>query len=316
MRYKQFGKTGMQVSEMALGTWGIGGVGWDTHSEESRLDAIRAAVEAGVTFFDTAPAYNAGVAEQVLGKALADLGARKNVIISTKCGNEYINGGYVKDGDPKKILRECEESLRNLRTDYIDLYLVHWPDPNTPFEETMEALNRLKKEGTILHVGVSNFSKEQMEEAGRICPIEAFQPHYSMVNRTNEDLMRWASEQGMGIMTYGSLGGGILTGAYRQLQTFDPKDNRSRFYKHFQEPMFSRIMALLKEMDRFSAEHGNVPLAQIALNWCAGKDFVSSCIVGAQTRAKVEENCAAFAWNLTAEEMAWLDQAVHTCLDD
>lgn len=103
MRYKQFGKTGMQVSEMALGTWGIGGVGWDTHSEESRLDAIRAAVEAGVTFFDTAPAYNAGVAEQVLGKALADLGARKNVIISTKCGNEYINGGYVKDGDPKRF---------------------------------------------------------------------------------------------------------------------------------------------------------------------------------------------------------------------
>ena len=125
MRYKQFGKTGMQVSEMALGTWGIGGVGWDTHSEESRLDAIRAAVEAGVTFFDTAPAYNAGVAEQVLGKALADLGARKNVIISTKCGNEYINGGYVKDGDPKKILRECEESLRNLRTDYIEIGRAH-----------------------------------------------------------------------------------------------------------------------------------------------------------------------------------------------
>ena len=160
MRYKQFGKTGMQVSEMALGTWGIGGVGWDANPEETRLDAIRAAVESGVTFFDTAPAYNAGAAEKVLGKALRDMGARKDVVISTKCGNEYINGGYVKDGDPAKILRECEESLRNLQTDYIDLYLVHWPDPNTPFEATMDALNRLKKEGKILHVGVSNFSRQ------------------------------------------------------------------------------------------------------------------------------------------------------------
>ena len=315
MRYKQFGKTGMQVSEMALGTWGIGGVGWDANPEETRLDAIRAAVESGITFFDTAPAYNAGAAEQALGKALRDMGARKDVVIATKCGNEYINGGYVRDGSPEKILRECEESLRNLQTDYIDLYLVHWPDPNTPFEATMGALNQLKKEGKILHVGVSNFSQAQMEEAGQYCEIEAFQPQYSMVNRGSEALMRWAADQGMGIMTYGSLGGGILTGAYRTLQHFDPKDNRSRFYKHFQEPEFSRIMALLEKMDRFSADHGGVPLAQIALNWCAAKPFVSSCIVGAQSRAKVAQNCAAFDWDLTAEDMALLDKAVADCLD-
>ncbi len=317
MRYKQFGKTGMQVSEMALGTWGIGGVGWDDNSEETRLDAIRAAVEAGVNFFDTAPAYNGGAAEQLLGKALKDLGVRRNVVISTKCGNVFVNGTtYVRDGSPARIRQQCEDSLRNLQTDYIDLYLIHWPDPNTPFAETMDALNRLKQEGKILHVGVSNFSQEQMEEAGQFCEIEAYQPQYSMVHRDDEALIRWAAEQGMGVMTYGSLGGGILTGAFREVTAFAESDSRSRFYKHFREPMFSKVMELLKEMDQFSADHGGVSLSQIALNWCAKKDFVSSCIVGAQSRAKVLQNCAAFDWDLTEADMALLDGAVRRCLDN
>ena len=315
MRYKTFGKTGLKVSELALGTWGIGGAGWDDNSDDTRLDAIRAAVESGINFIDTAPAYNAGEAERYIGKALKEMGVRKDVVIATKCGNEFINGAYVRDGSPDKILRECEESLRNLQTDYIDVYLVHWPDPKVPFAETMGALNQLKKEGKILHVGVSNFTQEQMEEAGQYCEIEAYQPQYSMVYRSNEELMKWAAEQGMGIMSYGSLGGGILTGAYRQVQSFATMDNRNRFYKHFQEPMFSKIMKLLAVMDEMSAQR-NVPLAQIALNWAAQKDFVSSCIVGAQSRKKVEQNCAAFSWDLTAEEMATLDKAIHEYLDD
>lgn len=316
MRYKQFGKTGMRVSEMALGTWGIGGVGWDTNSEETRLDAIRAAVEEGVNFIDTAPAYNGGAAERLLGKALKDMGARKDVIISTKCGNVFVNGTtYVRDGSPERIRQQCEDSLKNLQTDYIDLYLIHWPDPKVPFAETMDALNQLKKAGKILHVGVSNFSREQMEEAGQYCEIEAYQPQYSMVHRDDEALIQWAAGQGMGVMTYGSLGGGILTGAFREVTTFSASDSRTRFYKHFQEPTFSRIMELLKVMDELSVRHDNVPLAQIALNWCARKDFVSSCIVGAQSRAKVRENCAAFGWELTDEEMALLDRAVHQHLD-
>ena len=315
MRYKTFGKTGLKVSELALGTWGIGGAGWDDNSDDTRLDAIRAAVESGINFIDTAPAYNAGEAERYIGKALKEMGARKDVVIATKCGNEFINGAYVRDGSPDKILRECEESLRNLQTDYIDVYLVHWPDPKVPFAETMGALNQLKKEGKILHVGVSNFTQEQMEEAGQYCEIEAYQPQYSMVYRSNEELMKWAAQQGMGIMSYGSLGGGILTGAYRQVQSFATMDNRNRFYKHFQEPMFSKIMKLLAVMDEMSARR-NVPLAQIALNWAAQKDFVSSCIVGAQSRKKVEQNCAAFSWDLTAEEMATLDKAIHEYLDD
>ncbi|MCI8400057.1 MAG: aldo/keto reductase [Oscillibacter sp.] len=315
MRYKIFGKTGMKVSEMTLGTWGMGGVGWDDNPEEVRQDALKAAIEAGINFFDTAPAYNAGAAERCLGKALEDMGVRKDVVISTKCGNVFVNGTtYRRDGSAAGIRRQCEESLKNLRTDYIDLMLVHWPDPATPFEETMGELSKLKQEGKILHVGVSNFSQEQMEEAGKSCEIEAFQPQYSMVHRDDEALIRWASAQGMGIMTYGSLGGGILTGAFRELTEFAASDSRNRFYKHFQEPMFSKVQLLLKEMDQFSADHDGVPLAQIALNWCAQKDFVSTCIVGAQHRKKVFQNAAAFDWSLTADEMAALDAAIDAAL--
>ena len=316
MRYTTFGKTGLQVSEMCLGTWGMGGVGWDDNSEATRLDAIAAALEAGVNFIDTAPAYNNGAAERLLGKALKQLGRRQDVILSTKCGNFFTDGiTYIKDGRRDKLIGQVEESLRNLQTDYIDLMLIHWPDPKTPFEETMGALNDLKKAGKILHVGVSNFTQEQIEAANRYCPIEAFQPQYSMVNRASESLIRWAADREMGVMTYGSLGGGILSGAIREPREFAPTDSRNRFYAHFHEPMFSKVMKVVDVMDQLSAQHDHVPLSQIALNWCAQKEFVSACIVGAQHRHKVLENAAAFDWSLTAEEMAMLDNAIHQYLD-
>lgn len=313
MRYKQFGNTDLQVSEMALGTWGIGGAGWDDYSEESRLDAIRAAIEGGVNFIDTAPAYNAGVAERYIGQVLKDMGVRQKMVLATKCGTEFINGTYVRDCSAKTIIRQCEESLRNLRTDYIDLYMVHWPDVKVPIEETMDALKQLKQQGKIRHVAASNFGQELLEEAGQYCPIEAYQAQYSMVFRTNEETLKWAAEQGMGTMGYGALGGGILSGAVREAVTYAENHSRNRFYKHFQEPMFSKVMKLVEVMDGIAAER-NVPLAQIALNWAVQKEFISSCIVGAQSRAKVEENCAGFDWELNREELAALDHAIRRYL--
>ena len=309
MQYKTFGKTGLQISKMALGTWGIGGAGWDTYADDVRIDAILAAIENGVNLIDTAPAYNAGAAEKLLGRALQQSGLRDKVYISTKCGNEFIDGKYVRNGRPERILSLCDESLERLQTEYVDIMLVHWPDPNVPFSETMPALQQLKEEGKIRHIGVSNFSQEQIEEAGRYCEIEVLQPQYSMVNRNFEPLMQWARSQNIATMAYGALGGGILTGRYRSVQTFEAMDSRNRFYPFFKEPMFSQVMKLLDVMDRIAADHG-VPVAQVALNWTAEKDFVSTCLVGAQTRDKVEQNAAAFSWSLEEEEKELLNQAV------
>ena len=310
MIYTPFGNTGLQVSEIALGTWGIGGAGWDENSEETRLDAIRTAIESGINFIDTAPAYNGGIAEDYVGRVVQEMGIRDKVHIVTKCGTEFVNGKYVRSCEPATILRECDTSLRNLRTDYIDLYLIHWPDASVPIEATMAALQYLKDQGKILHIGVSNFSREQIIEASKYGPIEAYQPQYSMVFRSNEEQMKWAAEQGMGVMAYGSLGAGILTGTYRKRPKFPPTDNRSRFYKHFKEPMFSKIMKLVDLMDVMAEAHGGIPLAQIAINWCVQKEFVHSSIVGVQHRERIMENCNSFDWSLTEEEIAILEAAI------
>lgn len=306
MQYQEFGKTGLRVSKLCLGTWGIGGAGWDSYSDESRMDAIKAALECGINFIDTAPAYNAGKAECYVGETLNKLKKRKEVVISTKCGNKFVDGKYLRCGSKESILKQCDESLKNLKTDYIDIYLVHWPDPDVELEETIDAVSTLKKEGKILHAGVSNFSKEQIEEAQKYCKIEAFQPQYSLADRKDEKLIRWAYEQGLGIMTYGTLGGGILTGNYRKLRTFEQTDSRNRFYPYFKEPMFSKAMELLTIMDQI-AEERNVSLAQIAEKWVIQKRFVSSCIIGAQSRARVEENCRNLQWELTDNEIRRLE---------
>ena len=306
MQYQEFGKTGLRVSKLCLETWGIGGAGWDSYSDESRMDAIKAALECGINFIDTAPAYNAGKAECYVGETLNKLKKRKEVVISTKCGNKFVDGKYLRCGSKESILKQCDESLKNLKTDYIDIYLVHWPDPDVELEETIDAVSTLKKEGKILHAGVSNFSKEQIEEAQKYCKIEAFQPQYSLADRKDEKLIRWAHEQGLGIMTYGTLGGGILTGNYRKLRTFEQTDSRNRFYPYFKEPLFSKAMELLTIMDQI-AEERNVSLAQIAEKWVIQKRFVSSCIIGAQSRARVEENCRNLQWELTDNEIRRLE---------
>ena len=306
MQYQEFGKTGLRVSKLCLGTWGIGGAGWDSYSDESRMDAIKAALECGINFIDTAPAYNAGKAECYVGETLNKLKKRKEVVISTKCGNKFVDGKYLRCGSKESILKQCDESLKNLKTDYIDIYLVHWPDPDVELEETIDAVSTLKKEGKILHAGVSNFSKEQIEEAQKYCKIEAFQPQYSLADRKDEKLIRWAYEQGLGIMPYGTLSGGNLTGNYRKLRTFEQTDSRNRFYPYFKEPLFSKAMELLTIMDQI-AEERNVSLAQIAEKWVIQKRFVSSCIIGAQSRARVEENCRNLQWELTDNEIRRLE---------
>ena len=167
-----FGKTKLEVSPITLGTWGIGGAGWDDYPDEVRLDTIKAAVEAGINLIDTAPAYNGGRSEQYIGKALEQIGARKDVYIVTKTGNDFIDGQYVRNGKADNIFALCERSLRNLRTDYIDILLLHWPDPRVSLEETFGAMNHLKEQGIIGHIGASNLTKDQMIEAEQYTEIE------------------------------------------------------------------------------------------------------------------------------------------------
>ena len=291
MRYRHLQNADVDVSVIAVGTWAIGGANYGPVNRE-----------------DSAPVYGNGYSEQLVGEALQD-GYREKVMISTKfgVGGNYLNPA-ARDASFKGVMREVASSLKNLKTDHIDFYFVHWPDVNTPIAETMSALNQLKQMGVIRHIGVSNFSKEQIEEAMKYAQIDVQQPPFSMVNQRDIDLIRWGYEKGIDSFTYGSLGAGILTGRYRSTPDFPPDDLRWHFYDFFNEPKFSKIMELLKVMDQVAAKHGNVPIAQVALNWSTQKDYVGTALVGVVNAQQANENCAAFGWELTQEEMDMLDQ--------
>lgn len=314
MRYKHFKNAGADISALTVGTWGIAGansagVSWGDVDTKESIAAVRRMVENGVNMVDTAPIYGEGHSEEVVGQALK--GIRDKVYLTTKFG-AYINhftGTSVRDCKYNTVEREIDESLKRLQTDYIDFYVMHWPDVNTPIEETMAAVNMLKEKGKIRFIGMSNSPKELIMEAQKYAKIDVIQPPFSMVNQTERELMEWAETQGIGTMTYGSLGAGILTGAIRECPEYDPKDMRLVFYPFFKEPTFSKIMELLKTLDAIAEEHEK-PVAQVSINWSTQKSFVSTALTGVNTPAQADENCSAFDWELTEEEIARIDSEI------
>lgn len=305
MRYKHFQNAGVDVSELAVGTWAIGGDNYGPVDREASIQAIRTMIDNGVNLVDTAPCYGNGYSEKVVGEALAG-GYRDKVLISTKVGLVTSPNGYDRDSSFKNIMREVESSLYNLKTDHIDFYFVHWPDMNTPFAETMSALELLRKQGKIRFIGVSNFTTEMIEECEKYGKVDVQQPPFSMVDRTFTDLMKWGAARGIDSMTYGSMGAGILSGKYRTTPDFPEGDTRLTFYDYFREPKFSKVQELLKVMDGIAKAHGK-PVGQVALNWSTQKDYVGCALVGVRSDAHAIENCSAYDWSLTDEEIATLD---------
>lgn len=316
MNYKKNCLTQEKISVLGIGTWSMGGtnkygLSYGNVENQASIEAIHTLIDNGVNLIDTAPVYGGDSAsEKVVGQALQG-GYRDKVKIVTKFGNvnDPQTGKRIIDNRYETVLQECEDSLQRLQTDYIDYYLMHYPDPNVPVEETMRALNELKAAGKIFHIGLSNPTKELILEAEKYAKIEAIQLPYSMVNREQEELLQWCHEKGYFTMSYGSLGAGILSGTYRDLPHFDEKDIRYTFYPFFKEPVFSKIQCLLKDMDIIANKH-QVPVSHIALNWVTQKEFISASLVGVANKEQAQENSQAFAFSLSDEEMLFLDQSI------
>ena len=312
MRYKNLRNTDIKISEISAGTWGVGGRGWGGSDKDQCIKALRAMVDLGVNLIDTAPVYGTGLAEEIVGEAFK--GMRDKVIIATKCGIK-IDAPRGEGAGPRRISNweeihaGCEASLKRLGMDYIDVLFIHWPDPNTPLKESMEAMNDLIKQGKLRYIGLSNHSIEMIEEAKKYADIACIQPPFSMVDQSAGDVIRWAAKNNILSMTYGSLGAGILSGKIRELTSFGEGDVRGRFYSFFNEPGFSRVMELLKTIDKI-AESRKVPQAQVAINWVTQKEFVLTALVGVRTEEHAKENCAAMDWSLSPEEMSVLDSEV------
>src|SRR5947208_2387590 len=230
MKYTQLGQTSLHVSTLSYGTWQFGG-DWGSFEAREAQASIRQALELGITFFDTAQAYGFGISERVLGEALQpELRSwRDKIILATKGGLRMEGDKVVRDASAGWLRQGVEQSLRNLGVDYIDLYQVHWPDPNTPFVETAGALAQLVEEGKIRYVGVSNFDAEQMREFEKTRKIDTLQPPYHLFRREIEqDILPYCQEHGIGVLVYGPLAHGLLAGGYTPQTTFANDDWRSK----------------------------------------------------------------------------------------
>ena len=305
MQKNKIGKSDLHVTKICLGTWAIGGESQGEYSEKDAVKAVETSIDSGINFIDTAPAYGRGHAEKLLGEIIKP--DRESLVIATKCGLD-IEKRFKIDLTPEFLDRDLAGSLKRLGTDYIDLYQCHWPDPKTPIAETMEALNKFKEEGKIKYIGVSNFSYEQLEEACKYAEITSVQPHYSLLERSVEnDLVPFCVENQIGILSYGSLGAGMLTGKYTEWPQFKRDDTRSFFYKFFKKEYWPKVNDLLKYM-RKMADEKDTKVGHIAIAWLLAQEAVDSTIVGARTAEQAKDNLGGAELELTPEEIKELSE--------
>jgi aryl-alcohol dehydrogenase-like predicted oxidoreductase len=303
------GMTGLQVAPIAFGTWQLGGE-WGEFDQQQAIAAIRQARELGVTLFDTAQGYGFGASEQLLGRALRDdLDKRRDeVAIATKGGLRMTDDGLVRDASPSFLRRGVEDSLRSLGVDYIDIYQVHWPDPNVPFAETAAALEDLVHEGKVRHIGVSNYAAAQLAEFARTRPVETLQPPYHLFRRDAEaEVLPYAREHDLGVLVYGPLAHGLLTGSMDEHTTFAADDWRSQS-SVFEGEAFRRNLETVRELERFAADELGTSVAQLAVAWTLANPAVHVAIVGARSPRHIEESVGAAELRLGEGDLEQIDR--------
>jgi aryl-alcohol dehydrogenase-like predicted oxidoreductase len=307
MRYRKIGNSELKGSVVSLGTWVFGGDCWGEAHDEQSIKTVRAAVDSGVNLIDTAPIYGGGRSERVIGKALKSL-KRDDFIIATKCGLEKAGNSIRPNLTPSFIREEIENSLKRLNVETIDLYQCHWPDPGTAYEKSFSELNKLVEEGKIRYIGVSNFTVEQIKKAAEFSNIISNQLQYSMFDRTIEsDMIPYCEGNGISILSYGSLGGGILTGKYTEPPQLPKGDVREFFYRFYKEPFWSRGREFVSVLENIAEGH-NTPVSNVAINWVLNCEQVSSCITGCRNSAQLEKNISAAGWELNPHEITLIQQ--------
>jgi aryl-alcohol dehydrogenase-like predicted oxidoreductase len=308
MRYVRLGQTDLKVSAIAFGTWAFGG-DWGATDRHDSDAAIGRALELGITLFDTAQGYGFGAAEQVLAEALRKRVSREEVVIATKGGLRMQDGGLVRDASAGWLRQGVEASLRNLGTDYLDLYQLHWPDPNTPAAETAGALAELVAEGKIRHVGVSNYDVPEMEELSRYGRLETLQPPYHLFRRAIQDqILPYAASHDIGVLAYGPMAHGLLGGRMIPATRFAADDWRSHS-PDFTGDRFRRNLQVVERLKQFARERA-IALPELAVAWTLANPAVQVAIVGARRPAQLEGTAPAAAIDLSADDLRRIEMIV------
>jgi len=313
MEYRPFGQTGMQVSAIGVGCWEIGG-GYGSIEETQFIQAVHRALDLGINCFDTAEGYGFGASERSLAKALGN--RRKEALVVTKFGIGYKEAPNFRDSSRQRVMASIEKSLQNLNTDYVDVYMVHWPDVNTPFEETMRALDDLVQQGKVRAVGISNFRLSQIETSMQTRRVDVAQYCWNMFDRRmQKEIYPYCRDHNIGVMAYGSLAYGLLTGTFTEDMDFGTDDWRARrgrmgginLFQHLFGPdYFSRNLRVVEELKALAARYGK-SLPQFALRWTTSNPVISTALVGCRNIAEVEDNVGALGWSISAADMQEID---------
>ncbi len=315
MEFAAIPGTALHVSRIGLGTWAIGGTGWGGTNEEESIATIRAALGHGITLIDTAPAYGFGRSEEIVGKALA-AGLRENVLIATKAGLEWHDGKITRNASRDSVMRGAEDSLRRLGTDRIDIYQVHWPDPNVPIAETAAAMRELFEQGIIQAIGVSNFSVAQMEEFRAVSPLHVLQPPYNLFERAIEaEILPYCRKHRIATLGYSALCRGLLSGRMRADTKFNGDDLRQQSDPKFQPGHFEQYLAAVDRLDRLAHERYGKTVIDLAVRWVLDKD-VTAALWGARHPGQLAPVEAAMGWRLDTAAMVEIDRILAETIDD
>ena len=322
MKLRKLGNTDIEVSPIAFGAFAIGGTMWAGNEEKDSINAIHAAIDNGISTLDTAPFYGLGRSEELIGKAIADK-RREDIQILNKFGlvwdgsnngkGDYFfdtedngkNYSIYKFASKENVVKEVEESLKRLGTDYIDLLQLHWPDSTTPISETMEAMERLLEQGKIRAAGVCNYSVDQLKEAEQTLKLSSNQVSYSMLQRGIEaDLVPFAQTNDMSLIAYSPMERGLLTGKYFKDGKLEEADHRNGYFKQFD---LERIEKVLNEL-LVIADSYNASLAQLVLNWTMNQPGITVTLAGARNEKQVASNAAAMNLSISDADMASINQ--------
>lgn len=304
---KKLGNSDLEITSLGVGAWAMGGSGWafawGEQDDNDSIGAIRAALDAGINWIDTAAVYGLGHSEEVVARALQ--GVPKRPYVFTKCARRWDENGKIYPSlKADSIRKECEDSLRRLKVDVIDLYQAHWPEPDADIEEGWTQMARLQQEGKVRWIGVSNFNVAQMRRAMKIAPITSLQPPYSLLARDVEkDILPFARENHIGVIVYSPMRAGLLTGKMtkERAQNLPTDDWRSR-NPDFQEPKLSRNIELVELLRKIGERHGRTP-GEVALAWTLNNPAVTAAIVGLRRADQVEGTVGALSFRLSPEEI-------------
>ncbi len=305
----------LRVSRVALGTWAMGGWMWGGTDRTAAVATIRAALDQGINLIDTAPVYGFGVSEEIVGEALAVAGLRARTVIATKVGLEWRDGKINRNASRARLMQEIDDSLRRLRTDYIDVYQVHWPDPLVPIEETAEAMRTLHQQGKIRAIGVSNFSVAQMEAFRRVAPLHVLQSPYNLFERAVEaQILPYCRANNITTFGYGALCRGLLSGRMRPDTIFQGDDLR-RIDPKFQPPRFAQYLDAVRRLDELAQRGFHRSVIHLAVRWMLDQG-ISVALWGARRPDQLAAALGVADWSLDAADRALIECIVNTAVSD